>query len=132
MKISAKLISFFNIFVLLFVLIVGFSTDIFAKQDSTNSEVTTTVSDSIYLYLSSDELALLITYSSYEELVKMAQSLNIKVEDQSSIENIRKLLYEYFGFKEQVPQSSGQTIFIKSSDIVNITDDGKIIELRGN
>ncbi len=132
MKISAKLISFFNIFVLLFVLIVGFSTDIFAKQDSTNSEVTTTVSDSIYLYLSSDELALLITYSSYEELVKMAQSLNIKVEDQSSIENIRKLLYEYFGFKEQVPQNSGQTIFIKSSDIVNITDDGKIIELRGN
>ncbi|HPB48483.1 MAG TPA: hypothetical protein PLX16_07705, partial [Exilispira sp.] len=120
MKISAKLISFFNIFVLLFVLIVGFSTDIFAKQDSTNSEVTTTVSDSIYLYLSSDELALLITYSSYEELVKMAQSLNIKVEDQSSIENIRKLLYEYFGFKEQVPQNSGQTIFIKSSDIVNI------------
>lgn len=88
--------------------------------------------ESIYTYLSPEEAYFIITYSNIDELKKIATALGISFSDDITIDNLRKLLYEYYNFKEIKKESSEDSIFIKTTDIINISEEGKIIDLVGN
>ncbi len=88
--------------------------------------------DSIYIYLTPEEAFFLIAYSNLEELKKMAISLGISFPEDVTIEKLRELLYKYYNFTEIRKEKSDEVLYIKSTDIINISEEDKIIDLIGN
>jgi hypothetical protein len=88
--------------------------------------------ESIYTYLSPEEAYFIITYSNIDELKKIATALGINFSEDITIDGLRKLLYEYYNFKEIKKENSSEVIYIKTTDIINISEEDKIIDLIGN
>ena len=101
--------------------------NIFAQENSENKS-----NESIYSYLSAEEAFFIINYSTLDELKIIALALGIKFSDDITLDEIKKLLYEYYNFTEIKQKESEDILFIKSTDIINISDENRVIDLIGN
>ncbi len=88
--------------------------------------------ESIYKYLTAEEAFFLINYSSLEELKKIADALGLTYSPDATLEDLKKLLYEFYGFTEMKKGKSEEVIYIKTTDFLRYSDENKIIELIGN
>jgi len=119
----------FFYFILFFIIMNLFSLSIYSQE---SSEDENQENESIYTYLSPEEAYFIITYSNIDELKKIATALGISFSENITIDSLRKLLYEYYNFKEIKKENSENALFIKTTDIINISEDDRIIDLIGN
>ncbi|MFN3410658.1 MAG: hypothetical protein ACK4YF_00670 [Exilispira sp.] len=125
-NISSFILSILLLFIIINLVYI-YSIRIFAQEDEEDN-----TSESIYSYLTAEEAFLLITYSNLSELKKMASYLKIDFDENITLEELKKLLFEYYGFKEIKKENSTDVLLIKSTDIINISQEDRIIDLIGN
>ncbi|HPC38661.1 MAG TPA: hypothetical protein PLF21_05050 [Exilispira sp.] len=121
------------LFLIILILINIINISIIAQDIEGNEENDQTQqTESIYTYLSPEEAFFLITYSNLDELKKIATALGISFSENITIDQLRKLLYEYYNFKEVKKENTEDALYIKTTDIINISEEDRIIDLVGN